>query len=622
MPTIPEALTLALQYHQAGHVTQAEHVYRQILQVQPNHADALHLLGVAASQQGRQHQAVDFIAQAIAIDGRQAHYHNNLGEVYRLSGRIPEAIASYQRALRLLPGFAASYNNLAIVLKEQGKQDEALACCREALRLQPAFPGAFNTLGILQAGNGRPEEAAAAYRQAITLQPSFAEAHNNLGNVLTDLERLDEALVCFREAVRLQPTFAEAHSNQGNVLKKLERVAEAVACYREAVRLRPTFAAAHNNLANALQECGQPEEALSCYREALRLQPEFPEAISNMGNVLTDLGRIEEGLACYAQSLRLRPEGADAHWSRAMAWLLTGNYEDGWREYEWRRQVPAYRPQSYPQPLWDGSSLEGKTILLHHEQGVGDTIQFIRYAALVKQTGATVLFACPPPLESLLRCCPGIDRLLHLGSVLPPFDVQAPLISLPFLLKTTLATVPAPIPYLAADPELVEHWRPELATIQGFKIGIVWQGNPSYRKDHLRSVRLEQLEPLARLPGVRLISLQKAPGNEQLAPVGAAWNVVDVAGRLNTWADTATIVSQLDLVVSVDTAVAHLAGALGVPVWIALPFIPDWRWLLDREDSPWYPSARLFRQTQRGDWAGVFSRIAAALAKRQLDARP
>jgi tetratricopeptide (TPR) repeat protein len=547
MATIPETLTRALQYHQAGQLAQAEQLYRQILEIDPNEPDALHLLGVAASQQGKQQEAIHFIERAIVLDGRQAPFHHNLGEAYRRAGRLAEAIASYRRAVQLLPRYPAAYSSLATCLREQGQLEEAEACCQEALRLQPNSATALNTLGMLRAAGGR----------------------------------LDEALSCFRAVVALRPAFAEAHYNLGT----------------------------------ALQACDRLEEAVACHREALRLQPVYHEALSNLGSVLVDLGRVEEGLACYNENLRLRPDNAEVHLNRGIAWLLAGNFEEGWAEYEWRRQVKDEHVKAVPGPLWDGSLLEGRTILLYHEQGVGDILQFIRYAALVKQRGGRVLFACPPELERVLRGCQGIDELLLLypGSVFPAYDVQAPLLSLPFLFQTTLATVPAPIPYLVADPACVERWRPALAAIRGFKIGMVWQGNPRLRKDRQRSVRLAQLAPLARLPGVQLIGLQYGPVHEQLAGV-SAWNALDLGSRLETWVDTAAVLSQLDLVVTVDTAVAHLAGALGVPVWVALPFVPDWRWLLGREDSPWYPTMRLFRQVERGSWEGVFERMSTAAA--------
>ncbi len=290
--------------------------------------------------------------------------------------------------------------------------------------------------------------------------------------------------------------------------------------------------------------------------------------------------------------------------------------QPGWPEYEWRWRRQDASPPALTQPLWDGSSLQGKSILLYPEQGLGDTLQFIRYAPLVKQTGATVIVQCQPPLLRLLATCAGIDRLLPEGADLPPFDVQAPLLSLPRILRTTLASIPANIPYLSADPDLRARWRQSLSGVADFKVGIAWQGNPGHKRDRQRSVPLAAFAPLAEAPGVRLVSLQKGPGHEQLTELAERLRVLDLTDELEDFADTAALLSNLDLVITVDTAVAHLAGAMGIPVWVALPIVPDWRWLLERQDSPWYPTMRLFRQTAWGDWAGVFERLTGALGQK------
>jgi hypothetical protein len=298
-------------------------------------------------------------------------------------------------------------------------------------------------------------------------------------------------------------------------------------------------------------------------------------------------------------------------------WLLTGDFERGWAEYQWRWKAEQCQWRDFSQPLWDGRPLEGRTILLHAEQGLGDTIQFVRYAALVKQRGGGVVVECPTPLLSLLASCERIDRLMGRGDELPAFDLQAPLLSLPGIFHTSLDTIPADGPYLFADPGLVGRWRQELGGIAGFKIGIAWQGNPKNPDDRNRSIPLSDFEPLAGCSAVRLLSLQKEAGTEQLQKVAGRFPVIDLGSRLDEAAgafmDTAAVMMNLDLVVTSDTAIAHLAGALGVPVWVAISFVPDWRWLLDRSDSPWYPTMRLFRQTRLGDWAGVFEEIKAAL---------
>ncbi len=413
-------------------------------------------------------------------------------------------------------------------------------------------------------------------------------------------------------------------------------------------------------MASALMEMGKFDEAVDSCQQALRLRPDYTEARTNLGNALLKLGRHDESLMCHDDVLRLSPNDPMAHWNRALAWLLLGDYERGWPEYEWRMQGPVRLKRPFRQPLWNGSSLAGKTILLHAEQGHGDTLQFIRYAPLVKQCGGEVILECDPVLARLLKSCPGIDTVVSQMAALPSFDVHAPLLSLPAIFKTTLATVPANVPYLSAEPELVRWWAATLdketrrqgdketrrqgegiadhhVTSAGsclpvslspclpvlereFKVGIVWQGRPTHGQDRHRSIPLAAFASLARLEGIRLFSLQKGAGSEQLAPSplspaagergwGEGFPVTDLGSRLETFADTAALLKNLDLLVTIDTAVAHCAGALGVPVWVMLPFSPDWRWLLNREDSPWYPSMRLFRQKRWGDWDEVIERV-------------
>jgi hypothetical protein len=322
-------------------------------------------------------------------------------------------------------------------------------------------------------------------------------------------------------------------------------------------------------------------------------------------------------MASYEQALRIEPDYVPARWNRALASLLLGNFEQGWVEYEWRWKRKQQPQRSFRQALWDGRELSGRTILLHAEQGLGDTLQFIRYAPLVKERGGRVIVECQPSLLELLGSCRGIDVLEAQGSALPEFDVQAPLLSLPRILGTSLATIPANVPYVVADAELVGRCRQELEAVPGFRIGIAWQGSTMHKRDRQRSLPLGRFEPLARLPGVRLLSLQVGAGADQLRDLGDRFPIADLGGRFDPWSlrDAAAVISVLDLVISVDSAMAHLAGALGVPIWLLLPFASDWRWLLEREDSPWYPTMRLFRQSEPGDWDGVFDRVTNALAK-------
>ena len=616
MATISEALAIAIQHHQAGRLQAAEQIYRQILAVEPSHADAVHLLGVMASQRGEHELAVQHIARAIGLKGNVAAFHNNLGEACRALHRTAEAIACYRRALELKPDYADAHNNLGIALTDQEKLDEAIACFRRAVQLKPGYAEAHNNLGNALKDQGKPDEAIACYRRALELKPDYADAHVNLAIVLNARGKPHEAAACCRRALELKPDFVEAHDNLGAALQHRGEPDEAAACYRRALELKPDFAEAHNHLGTALYDLGKLDEAIDAYRRVLELKPHDAEPRNNLGNALRGQGKLPEAMACYDRAIELKPDFADAHWNRSLALLAAGDWQAGWPEYQWRRQTRDFIPRPFLQPLWNGEPLTGKTILLHAEQGLGDTIQFIRYAPLVKQRGATVVVACQEPLVRLLEGCAGIDQLVAHIEDIRAFDVHASLMSVPGILKTSLETIPAKVPYLIPRPELVEQWRTRLTDLDGLRVGITWQGNPAFRGDRFRSIPLGRFAPLAQIRGVRWISLQKGVGSQQLAEVRERFPVVDLGSRLQDFTDTAAVMKNLDLVITSDTAAAHLAGALGVPVWVALSFAADWRWLLDRSDSPWYPTMRLFRQRERGNWQAVFEAIEKALSER------
>jgi hypothetical protein len=414
--------------------------------------------------------------------------------------------------------------------------------------------------------------------------------------------------------VHLVPYNAEAWNNLGASYNRLRRPEDAEACIRQALRLAPTYPEAHNNLGNALHWQGKHEEAIVCYRSAFRFKPDYAEAHDHLGLVFHALGRLEEAVACYTEAVRLAPGYALARMNRALAWLQMGDFPRGWAEYEWRWNCPEHRAADLEVPVWDGSPLEGRTILLRAEQGLGDTLQFIRFAALVRERGGYVVLSCPDSLSRLLAGAPGVGRVVPEERPDFPLACHAPLMSLPRILGTTLETIPADVPYLAPDPAALTRWQAMLASGDDLKVGIAWQGNPDHKKDRLRSFPIDRFEPLARIPGVRLFSFQKGSGSEQLAQVSGRWPITDLGPRLDDFMEAAAAASCMDLLILPDTALAHLAGALGLPVWMAVPFAADWRWLHTREDSPWYPTMRLFRQRRWAHWDDVFARITHDLA--------
>jgi tetratricopeptide (TPR) repeat protein len=547
-----------------------------------------------------------------------------LGQQLAQQGQREPALEHYRQAVQLRPNYAEAHSALGVALAEQGRVEEAVAHLCQATQLRPDLAGAHHNLGVALAQLGRPLEAIASLEQALKLAPDYAEACYNLAAVLADVGRRDDAIGHYRRAIELRPAYGEAYNNLGLALCEAGRHGEAAVVLQQAVLLRPQAVESHNNLGLAHAGLGRWAEAEACYRQALRLKPGYVEAHNNLASAFKDQGRLVEALAGYQVALWQDPRSASTRYNRSLALLQNGDYEEGWREYEYRWQRKQTPARPFRQPRWDASPLEGKAILLYSEQGLGDTIQFARYAALVKARGGRVVLECPGCLVPLFRSLAGVDEMVAEGQSLPAFDVQAPLLSLPGLLGTTLATVPAEVPYLSAVPARVEKWRGRLEAIGGFKVGVVWQGNPRHEWDRWRSVPLARFAPLAALPGVRLLSLQKGPGAEQVRGLKSRFEVVELGeemdGEGGAFLDTAAVMKCLDLVVAADTAAAHLAGALGVPVWLPLAAVTDWRWMVGREDTPWYPTIRLFRQQELGKWGVVFEAMAAELVRQAVGA--
>jgi tetratricopeptide (TPR) repeat protein len=598
----------ALHHHQAGRLHEAERLYRQVLAVDPRHADSLHLLGVAACQMGRHGLAIDLIQQAITLDGTIAYYHSNLGNALAQQGRLEEATACFRKAIALKPDYLEALNNLGKALGDQGRLEEAVACYRRALDLAPNSPAACLSLGKALRDHGGLNEAVACYRRALALKPDFADAHSHLGVALAAEGRPDEAVACFRTALQLSPASPEAHNNLGAALKDMGRPDEAVACHRRALDLKPDYPEAYYNLGIALADQGRLDEAVACYRRALDLKPNYPEAHHNIGVAFNQQARPDAAVACFRSALDLKPDFPEAHNNLGMALLGLGDLAAGFEEHEWRWKTRNMMKdfRTFAQPQWRGEAADGRTLLIHAEQGFGDTLQFCRYAPLAAARGLRVILEVPKPLVRLLRGLPGVDLVLGHGEERPPFDFHCPMLSMPLALRTTLATIPSAESYLHADPAQVAVWRERLDTMGGHgpRIGLVWAGTAVATADRRRSMAPDRLAPLFDLPGLQFFSLQKdGPAAPAHVPL------IDFMAEMRDFADTAALIANLDLVISVDTAVVHLAAALGKPVWVLDRFDPCWRWLLGRRDSPWYPTLRLYRQPKPGDWNSVLAEV-------------
>jgi len=561
----------------------AERAYRAFLQREPRHGAALHLLGLIKAQQ------------------------RQFSEAHRLLSRAVEAEPNS------LPGLSS----LAGVLAALGREEEALAISDRILRLKPDDVDTHYNRGLLLARLGRSAEALDAYGRALRLKPDLAAALVNRGNLLVQLGRAAAAVADFDRAIALNPRHAEAHNSRGVALAELDRRADALASYDQALALKPDYAEAHNNRGLLLWTLNRHAEAIAEYDRAQALKPDYADPCNNRGLALHDLHRYEDALASYGQALALRPDFAEAHFNQSLTQLAVGDLAAGWVSYEWRwktrKSTAPWR--DFPQPVWLGRApLAGKTILLHAEQGFGDTIHFARYVPLVAALGASVVVETQPALQGLMARLDGVSAVVERGAALPAFDCHCPLGSLPLAFATELATIPAKVPYLAADPARAAHWRARLVRGGRAAIGIAWCGNPTFRGDHNRSMAFSSFAPILTAADAAFVTLNPGGTATDASDLAAHAGIVDLASEFHDFDDTAAVIAGLDLVVTTDTATAHLAGALGKPVWILLSDSPDWRWLLDRTDCPWYPSARLFRQATLGDWRPVIARVQQELA--------
>lgn len=585
--SIPSGLPLpehgyesALGHYEAGRLNAAAEVLRDFLAVSPDHLPGLNLRAIIAIR----------------------------------AGNGAEAEAALQRIIALHPGYFDAYNNLGVLLQNTGRLEEAEAAFRTAIGINPGDPSARCNLGHLLQATGRLDEAESAYWLAIRLKPDYAEAHCNLGTLLRLTQRWEYAETAFRVALRIDPDHGDASHGLAAILAETGRPDEAEAAYRLALQIAPDYANGYNNYGGLLQELGRYEEAEAAYRTALRIDPRHAGAHLNLGVVLSTFGFLAEAEAECRTVLDIEPGFADAHVLWALMDLLRGDFASGWARYERRWQgVFKSVKRHYAQPEWDGRPFPGRTLLIHGEQGLGDKIQFVRYVPLLARMGGRVVLECAPPLYRLFGTVAGVAELVREGDPLPDFDLHCSMLSLPFLLETRLDTIPAEVPYLAAPTE-----GPELPARPGapFKVGLHWAGNAEHKNDRFRSLPFDVLEPLFAVPGITWAILQKERRPEGFDALARERGWLDPMAGAGDFADTAALVGQLDLVIGADTAVIHLAGALGKPGWVLLPAVPDWRWLLEREDSPWYPGLRLFRQKTMNDWPELIGRVAEALAAR------
>ena len=644
-----DLLRSGLAHHRAGDLKSAQTCYSEIIRREPRNADALHLSGVVARQQDDLEASKRLIRKAIAINEFVATYHHNLGRTHALQGNLTLAIASYRRALSLHAEDVDSMQALARLLGETGEVSQAIALYKTVLDLSPGRSEVYYSLGLLLKVCGDMESALEFYKRAAELFPETSDSHFNLAKTLYEAGRPAESLLCYQRVLALNPDDAETHNCVARILHERGDLGLARQSYLRALHLCPDFPEALSNLGALQMDAGEFKTAQALLRRAIAVKPDLMNAYCNLGSLLTKqgdaLGAVEafrkvlmknprdvttlsnlgctldalgdsDGAAsCFRMALEVEPTSSLARFNLSSHILLAGDFAEGWREYEQRWEVRQFagKREPFAQPQWQGEPILGSRIYVYAEQGLGDTLHFVRYVPKLVELGAEVVLEVQPLLYSLLRDMGPAVRVVPKRERPQDVDWHCPLLSLAGVFRTDLGNMPAAVPYLHAEPGKKETWSRRLATV-GLRVGLVWTGNPEHTRDRLRSIPIAHFGRLTEVKGSTFYSLQKGLTAKQWDDVAAATrDLTDLGLELEDFTDTAAIVANLDLVITVDTSVAHLAGAMGKPVWILLPHAPDWRWLKDRTDSPWYPTARLFRQTVAGRWGDVLDRVAADL---------
>ena len=659
-----EKFNQALALHRKGQLVQARTLYEEILHAQPEHIEALRLLGLIDFHSGNYTRAIDLFDKAIALKPDYAETYYNRGMVLEHLGQSDAALASYDKAIELNPAHAESYFNRGHTLMSLGRLEAALASYNKVIELKPDLAAAHFNRGhvlrvldqpqaaiasydraitlrpdhaeayyirgqVLRALN-QPQAALASYDRAIALRPDHAEAYANRGHVLQEFRQFDTALSSYDKAIALQPGFAKAYANRGIVLQALAQLDAALASYDKAIDLNPELADVYVNRGNVLRDLDQLEAAVANYDQAIALQPDLAEAYSNRGNVLRDLKQVEASLSSYDRAIALKPDYVEANLSKSHVLLLAGDLKQGWALYKWRWEKDEFRYylRYSRHPRWAGDDIPvNKNILLHSEQGIGDAIMFASCIPDLMQQVASCVLLCDPRLVPLFsRSFPSIIAIGqskdpdHMKSEMAAYatDVDMAIGDLPSYFRSSWTDFPTRSSYLLADEQRRQFWLGRLASSgEGLKVGISWRGGKKTIERSRRSTILEQWQHVCSVPGVHFINLQYGDCQAELQEAHRQyalnihdWPDVDPLKDLD---DFAALISTLDLVISVDNSTVHMAGALGTPVWVLLPYVPEWRWLLERDDSPWYASVRLYRQPAAGVWASVFDRIATDL---------
>jgi len=662
-------LTDGRRHQENGEIAQARDCYNSVLTREPDNMDALFFLGALCAQNGENEHGMKLLERVIATRTEWPEALNNLAIVYQQAGRFEDAQRLYERAIDLRQDFVAALSNLSICQRETGHMVESIATIDRTLELVPDCHDALITKSVLLKDLGRFPEAVETLRAALETCPADAEKMTTVGDAFVQCDQVEEGIAVYDRVIAAHPDFAKVYNNKavaiektvnlGNrtevlgqmidylaiclekdpdylegsinyaaALQRMQRRPEAAVVYAKIIDRIQDNVGALSNYGSWLQQEGRFDEAVEHFQRALAIDPDKAEAYQNWAACLQLQGRFDEALIKYDEAIKRKPTLVDAHTSRGLLLLTQGRFEEGWAEYEWRKKTDQFSGRILDRSEWDGGPLNGQRILLHAEQGQGDTFQFMRYASIIKDLGGYVIAECHDGMKSLMETCPGVDEISERHEVVSGsreivYDVHANMMSLPRIMRTTLETIPSQVPYLSAPASFRPRWEARIRALTPLrthlKVGFAWAGNPDHRNDIHRSTTLDFFATLASVPGVAFFSLQMGEAAKQTATPPEGFRVIDLAPEIKSFSDTAAIIENLDLVVSVDTSIVHLAGAMGAPVWTLLPVSPDFRWMLGREDSPWYPTMRLMRQDRTFHWEGLFPQIAEALEEYASD---
>jgi tetratricopeptide (TPR) repeat protein len=585
--------------------------YKQALKIKPDYADAYNNMGVALKNKGDLEAAIGSYNKALKIKPDYADAYNNMGLALQGNGDLEAAIDSYQQALKIKPDYVEAYYNMGLALQDKGDLEAAIVSYQQAIKIKPDYAEAHNTMGIALNDKGDLETAIDIYQKAIKIKPDYADAYNNMGLALMAKDDLDAGLANFKQALNIRPDYAEAYYNMGNALNEKGDLETAIDSYQKAIKIKPDYTEAYNNMGLALIDKGNLDAAIGNFKQALKIKPDFADAYNNMGVALREKGQLASSIDSLKQAIKIRPNFAEAFHNLSYPYFLQGSVEKGFNFYESRlRQTKSTAAPTRAHLIWDGKkSLSGKHFVIYEEQGLGDMIQFCRYLPLLEQKGADITFKVKSKLHALLQTMDSNIRLVTSFPKENKIDFEAPLMSLPHLLGTSLETIPAATPYLFADQEKIRTWGERMSTDR-FKVGICWQGSTA-KAAIGRSFPLSIFEGISSIPNIELISLHQGAGEAQMA--GIDFDVTTLGHDFDTgqyaFLDTAAVMMNCDLIITCDTSIAHLASAIGRPTWLVLKQIPHWVWMLDRSDSPWYPTITLYRQKSQGDWVDVFETI-------------